>query len=322
MALVSWRRSWTTALYGECGFYRQAGPAAHFTTATHGPTGPVLASALLELAAREACTQVVDLGCGRGELLRAMRTLDPRIMLTGIDIVARPPDLPDDISWLVSPGGAALPDDLVELADTLVVAHEWLDVVPCTIAEVVDGEKLRDMDGLGLREVLVDEHGAESLGDELGAADLVWVDRHWPVAGAVPGDRVEVGLTRDRAWDALLQRIRSGVAVAVDYGHRHGERPTAGTLAAYRRGVGVVPVPDGTCDLTAHVAMDSLTHDRLLTQREALRELGVSAATPPHALARTDPAAYLAGLEVASAAGSLMALGGFGDFLWAVKRVG
>ena len=81
-------------------------------------------------------------------------------------------------------------------------------------------------------------------------------------------------------------------------------------------------MPDGSCDLTAHVAMDSLDHDELVDQRTALRGLGVDGRTPPIALAGSDPHAYLRALASGSAAAVLVAPGGFGDFLWAVKRVG
>ena len=38
-----------------------------------------------------------------------------------------------------------LPDELDGLTDTLVVANEWLDVVPCTIAEVDENGELREV---------------------------------------------------------------------------------------------------------------------------------------------------------------------------------
>ena len=44
----------------------------------------------------------------------------------------------------------------------------------------------------------------------------------------------------------------------MDYGHLAAARPPAGTLAAHRAGRLVPPVPDGSCDLTADVAWDSL----------------------------------------------------------------
>ena len=109
----------------------------------------------------------------------------------------------------------------------------------------------------------------------------------------------------------------------MDYGHRGGERPGEGTLAAYREGQRVDPVPDGSCDLTAHVAMDTLDHDDLVDQRTALRGLGLDGPTPPHDLARQDPEAYLrAPARRVVGGAALTAPDGFGAFLWAFKRVG
>ena len=98
--------------------------------------------------------------------------------------------------------------------------------------------------------------------------------------------------------------------------------PVEGTLTAYRSGNLTDPVPDGSCDLTAHVAMDTLDHDDLIDQRTALRGLGLDSTTPPMSLAAREPQAYLRALEESSAAGALMARGGFGDFLWSIKHVG
>ena len=80
-------------------------------------------------------------------------------------------------------------------------------------------------------------------------------------------------------------------------------------------------VPDGSCDLTAHVALDSLEHDELTTQRAALHELGLHARTPAPDLARTDPAGYLAALAGGSAVGALTAPDGLGGFAWVLRRV-
>ena len=74
-------------------------------------------------------------------------------------------------------------------------------------------------------------------------------------------------------------------------------------------------MPDGSCDLTAHVAVDSLEHDEVTTQRAALRRSGSTSGTPDHDLARTEPAAYLAALATASsAAAALPRPGGLGGF--------
>lgn len=312
MSLLPWPVAWQQALYGRAGFYRGIGPAGHFATATHPPTGVVLARALLTLAEREGAQAIVDVGAGRGELLTALRSLDAGMPLTGLDVVDRPSDVDDSITWLRSPGGAELPDELAGLSDTLVIAHEWLDVVPCEIAEVDDSGTLR--------QVVVDlSTGQERLGDPLVGPELSWALAHWPAG--IPGERVEIGLARDLAWSRLVDRLSNGCALAVDYGHVAADRPGGGTLTGYADGGQVAPVPDGSCDLTAHVAMDSLSHDELHTQRGALRALGLRGATPPLAQASTDPSAYLRGLAEASHATTLMDPSGYGGFLWALRRV-
>ena len=314
MTSVAWQVAWQEALYGPDGFYRSAaGPSGHFSTATHGAPGEVLGAALARLAGENGLTHVVDVGAGRGELLSHLCAAEPALRLTGVDVVGRPESLDESVEWLVAPGGPDLPDALRHLDGALVVAHEWLDVVPCPIAEV-------DARGV-LRHLLVEPAtGEESLGPPVAGDDLDWATAHWPTGA--PRERVEVGLSRDLAWAELAGRVDHGVVLAVDYGHRAGERPAAGTLTAYRSGHRVDPVPDGSCDLTAHVAMDSLDHDELVDQRTALRGLGVDGRTPPLELAHTDPQGYLQALASASAAASLVAPGGFGDFLWALKRVG
>lgn len=317
MTWTPWQQAWDRALYGECGFYRQsAGPAGHFSTAAQGvpQIGEQLARALLRLMDQQGLDTFVDLGCGRGELVEQVHRLGPQVRCIGVDIVARP-QLSKPIGWLQSPGGEHLPDELADLRNTLVFANEWLDVVPCPIAEL-------DEDG-DLREVLVNAPGAdEQLGDRVSETGRQWCERFWPTDPLETGDRVEIGQSRDLAWDNLVSRVRSGVAIAVDYGHTVDSRPLPGTLTGFRAGRQVLPVPDGSCDLTAHVAMDSLTHNELMDQRTALRRLGVNGQVPAHDLARSDPSAYLQGLSVASAATALTARGGLGDFLWAFSRAG
>lgn len=354
MAAVPWLRAWHDALYAaQRGFYTQpGGPAAHFTTATHGPTGAVLAEALLALwlATHETLPSViVDVGAGRGELtthlLRALEavrsdvTRRPQGVANGpeddasrpggrpgagagnrvaearvvaVDVVDRPAGLDEQIEWLRSSGGADLPDELTGLDDALVIAHEWLDVVPCTVARVAADRSIR--------EVLVDPStGVEVDGDVLAGDHAAWVEEHW--AASEPGDRIEVGLTRDDAWRGLVERVRSGTVVAVDYGHTRTTRPPEGTLTAYATGRQLAPVPDGSCDITAHVAMDTLDADRLITQRDALSRLGFRGEGPSHASAPADPVGYLRALERASAEAALIRRGGFGDLWWAVKHV-
>jgi SAM-dependent MidA family methyltransferase len=313
---LPWRDAWHDALYGPRGAYRgAAGPAGHFTTSSHGPLGAVLAEAVARLADREGATHLVDVGAGRGELLSALHAIRPDLGLTGLDVVTRPAALPKRVEWVVSPGGAALPDALQDLGEVLVLAHEWLDVVPCTVAEV-------DAPG-HLATVLVDpDTGVESLGGELDDADLAWCARYWAADALEVGDRVEVGRARDDAWSALVSRVRRGALLAVDYGHAREDRPPRGTLTGYSGGTVVPPVPDGSCDITAHVAVDALEHDELTTQREALHQLGLTPGTPPLDLSRTDPAAYLGALARSAALTALTETDGLGGFAWVLRRVG
>jgi SAM-dependent MidA family methyltransferase len=321
-----WRAAWSEALYGEQGFYRRPeGPRGHFETSANAGGGgaELFAQALLALARRHDCRQIVDIGAGRGELLQALVTQIgagarlETLRLVGVDVVPRPSALPPEVGWLAAPGGGDLPDELADLRQTLVIAHEWLDVVPCDLLEV-DGEH-----ALRVVEVAVD--GTERLGALASPEQQAWCARWWPMAGAAVGARAEVGLSRDAAWAGLLDRVRSGLVVAVDYGHVAADRPPVGTLAAHRDGHLVPPVPDGSCDLTADVAWDSLCAaglpppaSRLLTQRAALLELGVDPARP--ALGG-DPAAYLLGLQRAAAAATLLDPAGLGGLGWLLHEV-
>ena len=310
---LPWQDAWHDALYGPTGFYRQqGGPAGHFTTSTHGALGAVLAEAIAALADRENVKQILDIGCGRGELLSHLARQRPDLLLSGVDVVDRPMGLPEPIQWWRSPGGAALPPDLIDLDATLVVAHEWLDVVPCPIVAIDDsGEP---------RVVLVDPRtGTESLGGPPASPDREWIARWWP--NAVAGHRIEVGLTRDQAYADLCRRVRSGAVLAVDYGHTAAHRPRHGTLTAFRSGVQTLPIPDGSCDVTAHVALDSLSADEVITQRDALAQLGIDGARPPHDLSRTQPATYLHALARSSTVAALSDPAGFGGFGWALSRL-
>jgi len=309
-----WAQAWQAALYAEDGFYRRAAPAAHFATSAQGIPGggELLARAVVMLAERHGCSRIVDLGCGRGELLARLRVLDPGLHLTGVDVVERPEGLEVD-TWIVSPGGPTLPAALRDLQDSLVLAHEWLDVVPCPVVA-------RDEHGVW-RAPSVHDDGTETLGPVVEGDDLAWAER-W-LDGAVRG---EVGLTREAALADLLSRVQTGLVVVVDYGHETVDRPVHGTLTGFRGGREVPPVPDGSCDLTAHLAIDALraslaraveTH----RQRDLLTDLLGDPAPPvPHDLASTDPAAYLAALARRSALATLTG-GALGDFWWLLVPV-
>jgi SAM-dependent MidA family methyltransferase len=289
------------ALYGEAGFYRRDLGARHFRTSVEASAR--FAEALRTLTAGS----IVDVGAGSGRLLTDLHRLG-HTGLIGVEIGSRPAGLPVEIEWR---------DTVPERINGLVVANEWLDNVPVDVVEqTADGP----------RYVLVDpETGDERLGDPAAEQDRAWLDRWWPLN---TGERAEVGRPRDEAWAGVIKRIEHGVAVAVDYAHRHWARFPS--LTGYRDGRPVAPVPDGSCDITAHVALDACaeagrkggaTGEVLTTQREALRALGITGQRPPLALAAEDPRRYVRELGRAGEEGELIDPDGLGGFGWLVQAV-
>ncbi|SCL20965.1 SAM-dependent methyltransferase, MidA family [Micromonospora nigra] len=362
---MRWRDAMDRALYGPGGFFVSgAGPAAHFRTSVHA--SPAFASAVLRLLAEVDATlghppvlDVVDVGAGRGELLRALAgqmsaapthagrsgllpagpggpdpttdrpsrspgshpagppnqvSLADRVRLTAVERAARPADLPAAIGWL---------DEIPSGVSGLLIATEWLDNVPLDVA-VPTGE--------GWRYVLVDPTtGTETVGPPLTPQDADWLHRWWPEAENGVRVRAEIGRERDEAWADAVGRVDRGLAVAVDYGHLRAGRPVDGTLTGYRGGRQVPPVPDGSRDVTAHVAVDSVAScgERvarcaysLVSQREALRALGADGARPPLSLAATDPTGYVRALAAASTVAELTDPAGLGGHWWLLQPVG
>lgn len=256
-----WQRAWAAAMYGPGGFVHAAGaPATHFRTSVH--VGDLLARALLELLARvdtalqhPARIDLVDLGAGGGELLAAMVEGAPsglRARLRPVAVDLRP-----------APAGWRLPwrAEVVAPVRGLVVAHELLDAVPAAVVTRHEGV---------LRRVQVDGDGAQRPGPAVGGVEAAWL-RRW--GSPAEGTRVEVGCSRDAVWAQVLAAVGAGAAVAVDY----GVDGVADTLAAYRHGRQVIPVPDGSCDVTAHVhwpSVQALAGGVRTTQRLALADLG------------------------------------------------
>jgi len=317
---VVWSEATRSALYGHGGFYhRPQGPAGHFRTSVHA--SPLFASAVAALLARldDAMghpdrLDLVDVGAGRGELLgqvldglRGGGSLAARVRLAGVDLAQRPPDLDQTVGW-----SADLPEHVVGL----VVANEWLDNVPVDVVEAGPD---------GPRRVMVDPaSGEESPGGPIGLRDAAWLSQWWPLDGVPLGWRAEVGFPRDLAWAAAVRCLDRGVALAVDYGHLLADRATGGyaggTMAGYRDGRRVRPVPDGSCDITAHVAVDSCAaagvsagadSTVMLTQREALAQ--VQAPVPAGA---RDQLLHRSQLS------ELVDPDGLGSFTWLVQSVG
>ncbi|MDI9832016.1 SAM-dependent methyltransferase [Streptomyces sp. KAU_LT] len=314
-----WRAAAESALYGPEGFYRRPeGPAGHFRTSVHA--SPLYAAAVARLLCRvdealghPGTLDLVDMAAGRGELVTGVLAALPagvaaRTRAYAVEIAARPPGLDPRVTWLSEPPRSVT---------GLLFANEWLDNVPVEVAEV---------DSAGVpRRVLVRRDGTERLGDPVTEAEARWLARWWPLPEeGGEGLRAEIGLPRDEAWAAVAGTLERGLAVAVDYAHTRGSRPPFGTLTGFRDGRETAPVPDGSCDLTAHVALDAcaLPGARLLTQREALRALGITGARPSLELASPRPAEYLRALASAGEAAELTATGGLGDFGWLLQPAG
>ncbi|MEV1117086.1 SAM-dependent methyltransferase [Actinosynnema sp. NPDC049800] len=280
---------WRAALYGPTGFFtRGEVPADHFRTAPL--VGPELAEALLELLdrvdfalGRPPRLDFVDVGAGGGELAGAVRSTASGALAARLVVTAvdvGPARSVPGVRWT-----SALPDSVCGL----LVGHEWLDAVPCPLVT--------------------------------GPSSHPWLRRWWPVG---EGERAEIGQPRDVAWADAVSRVAHGAALAVDYGHVRADRAAgryaAGTFAAYRGGRRVEPVFDGTCDLTAHVALDACAEAAggewvLVSQRDALAALGLVGTVPPG-----EPD-WLGAAARASRIAELRAEGGLGSFGWLLHGV-
>ncbi|GAA1264288.1 SAM-dependent methyltransferase [Saccharothrix xinjiangensis] len=288
--MVESESAWREALYGPAGFFtRGEVPADHFRTAPL--VGPELAEALLVLLDRVDAAlgrpdrvDFVDVGAGGGELAAAVRALAPGSLAPRLVVTAV------DVGPARSLPGVRWARELPTSVRGLLVGHEWLDAIPCPLVT--------------------------------GPSEDGWLARWWPVR---EGERAEVGAPRDAAWAGAVARVAAGAALAVDYGHVRADRAAgryaAGTFAAYRGGRRVEPVFDGSCDLTAHVALDACGAAAggewvLVSQRDALGALGQGGSVDPAA------ADWLAAAERASRVAELRAVGGLGSFGWLLHGVG
>jgi SAM-dependent MidA family methyltransferase len=318
------------ALYGDGGFYTSGTGAPGRDFRTSSTASPHFARALLRLAAHVDAAldfpdpfTVVEVAAARGALLLALRAhvereapqLAPRLRLVGVDKAGDPGI--DGVAW-----HREVSDVL--LFEGLLVANEWLDNVPCDVVEMTEAYAAY---------VEVDDDGSERTGDRVEPHDQDWLDRWWPLVDE--GERAELGADRDARWCQAVAKLDRGVALCVDYAHDLAQREAGmfamGTLTGYREGRQCVPLPDGSTDITAHVALDSVAAagavagagDTVLTdQRTALRALGVTGGRPDIALASSDPHAYLRALGGAGEEAELIARGGLGDFGWLVQGVG
>ena len=322
---LPWSAAMDRALYGPEGFYRRpAGPAGHFRTSVHA--SPLFATAVLRLLRETDAAlghpprlSLVDIGAGRAELLLGVAEqlgddpLTGRLHPVAVELADRPADLPEWIEWVPRPPKGV---------SGLIIANEWLDNVPCDVVEIGPDRRAR------LVEVAAD--GSERAAAEPNDSQQAWLEHWWPTwrTGRI-GERAEIGLMRDAAWADAVATLDEGVAVAIDYAHAVDSRPPFGSLTGYAEGRQVPPIPDGGCDLTAHVALDACAAaaqhvadwTRQLDQRAVLHRLGIDGARPDLSTAAANPLGYLRALSRASAAAELTDPAGLGAFEWLVQGV-
>lgn len=262
---MDWREEWWSSTLGNDGFWRREASSDHFRTSLGNVRDPAMADemarVLLELLDRipgdttpPPLHGLVDLGAADGSLLRAIAARRPDWVLHGVDVRPSPARLPGGAVWsraiwdvrssswtdlegrrTAPPWADALP------GPALVLAHEWLDDLPCRVARRNGGDW----------ELLAPEGGTGTSPDD--------AERGWLDAWAGDAEVAEVGLTRDRAWTSIVASLPAGsVVVAIDYGHLRATRPPQGSLLGYRHGWPVAPVPDGRTNITAPVAVDAL----------------------------------------------------------------
>ena len=271
---VPWSTAWDDAAIGARGFYRSAGGRAEDTFATDVKAGLKVAARICDLAgdrlaallSEHAAVTVTDVGAGDGTLLTQLMSVLPGPVVEGLrwrvlDVRERPAALDDRIEWITGEARVTAPG--LTRGPGLVVAHEFLDDIPCEVVQI-DEDRRR-------RLVLVRADGREFMGPPLddtdacaalgvdSAALAVWCERWW--SRREPAARVEVGTTRDRAWISIAEIVDDGLAIAVDYSHLERDRSfgvwDGGTLSGYRAGRLISPIPDGSCNITAHVAIDA-----------------------------------------------------------------
>lgn len=318
MNAETWSQAWR---YASREFWSTEEPSSHFTTSS----GPLVAERIAEIVrdvdarlGHPADFTVMDIGCGDGGMLADVREcsgdLATRVRWLGVDVR---PHRRSGIESVVSEAPAPLAFAPIQ---GVVMAHEWLDEIPCDVVE-------RDSDCVN-RLVLVDRGGIETLGPSLDDDDActeygvdaaearAWLEKWWPLRE--PGDRAELGTSRDRAWRWMSGLVDDGAVLATDYGHGRIERESRfrhGTLAAYRGGRLVTPLPDGSANLTAHVALDSCADSVPGTVLTAQRD---EVASPPLAEnpSVTEVERHFAALRLRDPG----RLGGVGWLRWDARR--
>jgi len=238
-------------------FWSSNTPTDHFDTPST-LCAQALSGAILHWCRKLGLQRVIDVGSGDGKLLDECSARAHGLQFSGIDVRKFPPsggwrgitarwDRRTD-AWV----GEEL---RIGPEPCLVIAVEWLDDLPAAVAMSDPRSAPAETGPVRM--------GPDGDSAPLSSAENAWLARWWP--HLPPGERAVVGLTRDRAWCWWARRLPPGSVLAtIDYGHTIHDRPADGGLAAHVHGVAATP-GTGT-NVTASVAIDSLTH--------AVEELG------------------------------------------------
>jgi len=272
-----WNAAWEEAAFGPSGFYVQQHPYAHFATSVSqdglaSTLLPYLHSALNQL---ESVT-VVDVGAGNGDLGVKLHELletnqRSRVHFLALDVRPRPAHLPQSIEWIQ--GDARTTIASLTPGNLLLIAHEFLDDLPCDVVEV-------DEAGIAHLGVMDQESRRLTFGpllcDPEHHTQIQWLEKWWPTQR--PLMRAEIGSSRDDFWNLATSRVVAGFAIAIDYSHFHLDRKRGlwdgGTLAGYRDATTTTPIADSSVNLTAHVAMDAIAESSFGNPQTLTFQLG------------------------------------------------
>jgi SAM-dependent MidA family methyltransferase len=258
VADIPWKQAWEAAAFGPRGFYVNSLPYDHFTTSVEQAVVATELLPYLQVALTNGPVTFIDVGAGTGLLAEQLRALVNPTEAQGtsflcLDLRPRPQGLAPEIEWIQ--GDIRETIKQVPAGNAVLVAHEFLDDLPCTVVEVDEAGRAHIV-------VIDAEHGEQKLGPILAqhSPERAWLDRWWPTTR--PFMRCEVGITRDACWRQLTSVVNSGFAIAIDYAHMRDDRVRGvwdgGTLAGYAHGTLKTPHLTGATNITAHVALDAL----------------------------------------------------------------
>jgi SAM-dependent MidA family methyltransferase len=194
---------------------------------------------------------VVDVGAGSGSLLRPLLEEAPADGWA----VEVSPAARAELASVVGPGRVvSAVAELPERLEGVVVANELVDNLPVSLA-------VRTAGGWEERWVAVAGDGFALESHPARAEVAAWAELHG--ATAAPGDMVEVQLAAGRWLERMLDRLKRGSVLVIDYGGTSEElapRRTRGTLRTYRsHHLGPDPLTEpGETDITVDVDFSAL----------------------------------------------------------------